>query len=58
MESKRSECIYNKGKDSETLVSVVEEGAYDLCYDLNCISYSEFQSDRFQNLWAFLIAQQ
>lgn len=28
---KRSQCIYNKGKDSETFVSVMEEGAYDLC---------------------------
>ena len=28
---KRSRCIYNKGKDSETFVSVMEEGAYDLC---------------------------
>ena len=55
---KRSQYIYNKGKDSETFVSVVEEGAYDLCYDLSCISYSELQSDRFQTLWAILVAQQ
>lgn len=32
MESKiKDQSIYNKSKDSESFVSVMEEGAYDLC---------------------------
>lgn len=32
----------------ETSVSVMGEGAYVLCCDLNCISYCELRSNRFQ----------